>query len=436
MRLIIPSLLLALIFLPQLSHAAGSAADAAGTNMAWIAIAAALVFIMQVGFALLESGMSRAKNCVNVLMKNYMDLCVGSLVFWCIGYGLMFGTNISGFFGTDHFFPEYINSEFGWGFILFQIMFAATATTIASGAMAERTNFIAYLIGAVVITGVIYPIYGSWVWNENGWLSQMGFVDFAGSTAVHSVGAWCALAGIIVIGARVGRFDSQGKPREIRGHNLNFVALGGFLLWFGWFGFNGGSTLRVSEDIGLINLNTQLSACAGAIAVMLLALLSRKRLLLTDTVNGCLAGLVAITAGCATMAPLYALLTGLIGGLFYMLGLNLLLKLRLDDVVGAVAVHGFAGAWGTLAAGLFYQGDLFNIERVTVQAIGIGAGFLWVMFAALAMYLLIDILYGLRADSQQEQRGLDLSEHAEIAYPEFTSQTAYSAQRASHVEIR
>lgn len=429
------SVLLLLICFPQTGFTA-EYADRAGTDMAWIAIAAALVFIMQLGFAMLESGMARTKNAVNVLMKNFMDLCVGTLMFWCVGYGLMFGSNPSGFWGTDHFFPESITAELGWGFLLFQIMFAATATTIASGAMAERTKFIGYLIGAIIITGFIYPMFGSWAWNEDGWLAKMGFIDFAGSTVVHSVGGWCALAGIIVIGARLGRFDNEGRPREIRGHSLNLVALGGFLLWFGWFGFNGGSTLAVSSDIGLINLNTQLSAVACACATMILALMLGRPILLTDTVNACLAGLVAITAGCASMSPLYALLTGAIAAVFYMGGQYLLLKLQLDDVVGAVAVHGFAGVWGTLAAGLFFQGDMFNWDRVLVQAIGVAVAFLWVLFTALTMYLLISVLWGLRADPLQEQRGLDLSEHAEVGYPEFSTQKAYNAQRASQLEVR
>lgn len=426
------SLLIALSFLPATALAEESG-DA--VNMLWIATAGALVFLMQAGFALLESGMSRAKNSLNVVMKNYMDVCIGTLIFWAVGYGLMFGTNSSGWFGTDGFF---INDAepMTWGVILFQTMFAATAVTIASGAMAERTRYNAYLIGALVITGFIYPVFGSWVWNSDGWLAKMGFIDFAGSTVVHSVGAWCALAGIIVVGPRLGRFGPRGEPREIRGHNLTLVALGGFILWFGWFGFNGGSTLSASVDIGLINLNTQLAASAGAVATVLLASIMGRPVLLTETINGSLAGLVGITAGCATMSPGFAIVTGLIAGVVCVLGQQLLLRMKLDDVVGAVSVHGFAGAWGTIAAGIFYLEDPFNSTRILIQVIGVISAFAWTFLCALSLYLLIAMFIGLRASAMHEQRGLDLTEHAEIGYPEFPMQTAYTAERAAEVEAR
>ena len=426
------SLLIALSTLPATALAEESG-DA--VNMLWIATAGALVFLMQAGFALLESGMSRAKNSLNVVMKNYMDVCIGTLIFWAVGYGLMFGTNSSGWFGTDGFF---INDAepMTWGVILFQTMFAATAVTIASGAMAERTRYNAYLIGALVITGFIYPVFGSWVWNSDGWLAQMGFIDFAGSTVVHSVGAWCALAGIIVVGPRLGRFGPRGEPREIRGHNLTLVALGGFILWFGWFGFNGGSTLSASVDIGLINLNTQLAASAGAVATVLLASIMGRPVLLTETINGSLAGLVGITAGCATMSPGFAIITGLIAGAVCVFGQQLLLRMKLDDVVGAVSVHGFAGAWGTIAAGIFYLEDPFNSTRILVQVIGVISAFAWTFLSALTLYLLIAMFIGLRASAMHEQRGLDLTEHAEIGYPEFPMQTAYTAERAAEMEAR
>lgn len=426
------SLLIALSTLPATALAEESG-DA--VNMLWIATAGALVFLMQAGFALLESGMSRAKNSLNVVMKNYMDVCIGTLIFWAVGYGLMFGANSSGWFGTDGFF---INDAepMTWGVILFQTMFAATAVTIASGAMAERTRYNAYLIGALVITGFIYPVFGSWVWNSDGWLAKMGFIDFAGSTVVHSVGAWCALAGIIVVGPRLGRFGPRGEPREIRGHNLTLVALGGFILWFGWFGFNGGSTLSASVDIGLINLNTQLAASAGAVATVLLASIMGRPVLLTETINGSLAGLVGITAGCATMSPGFAIVTGLIAGVVCVFGQQLLLRMKLDDVVGAVSVHGFAGAWGTIAAGIFYLEDPFNSTRILVQVIGVISAFAWAFLTALSLYLLIAMFVGLRASAMHEQRGLDLTEHAEIGYPEFPMHTAYTAERAAEMEAR
>lgn len=425
-----------LLFIPQFANADTLTA----TDTVWIAIAAALVFFMQAGFALLESGLSRAKNSLNVVMKNYMDLCVGTLVFWAVGFGLMFGTSSNGWFGQDQFMLNHADSS-TWAMLLFQIMFAATAATIASGAMAERTRYAGYLCGAVFITGVIYPLFGNWAWNDNGWLAQMGFIDFAGSTVVHSIGGWCALAGIMVVGPRLGRFDSQGTPRSIPGNNLSYVALGGFILWFGWFGFNGGSTLSASVDIAKVNLNTQLAAAAGAVGSVIFRMAKRHPILLTETVNGSLAGLVAVTAGCAVMTPSFAIVTGVVAGALAAFGARILLAFRLDDVVGAVPVHAFAGAWGTLAAGLFYDGDLFNSQRVMVQLLGVVVAFGWAFFTALIMYMLVSILAGLRAPALHEQRGLDLSEHAEIGYPEFPQNTLYSsenysAERASRQEPR
>ncbi len=411
-------------------------ATQASADTTWLMIAAALVFLMQAGFAFLESGMSRSKNAVNVLMKNLMDCCVGSLLFWCVGYGLMFGLNEGGLFGTSHFMPVQMEA-WGYSFLLFQMMFAATAATIASGAMAERTRFGGYLLGAAIITAVIYPVSGSWVWGGfhggKGWLAELGFIDFAGSTVVHSVGAWCALAGILVVGPRLGRFPRNEKPHALPGHNLNLVTLGGFILWFGWFGFNGGSTAQANVNIGLINLNTQLAACAGALGALLALRLSGQPMLLTGIINGVLGGLVAITAGCATTTPDYAILTGAIGGFIAILGMKLLDAFRLDDVVGAVAVHGFAGAWGTLAAGLFFAEDPFNTYRVMVQVTGIVACFLWAFLSALLMYILIAAFFGLRADPLHEQRGLDITEHAEIGYPEFARQNAYDSDTLNRI---
>lgn len=406
-----------LLFAPA-AHAASDAA----VNTAWVVLASALVFFMQAGFALLESGMSRAKNAVNVMMKNYMDGCVGGITYWLVGFGLMFGSNLTGWFGMSHFAPQG-GEPWDYTFLLFQMMFAATAATIASGAMAERTRYAGYLIGAVVISGFIYPVFGSWAWGGayggQGWLAKLGFIDFAGSTVVHSVGAWCALAGIMVLGPRLGRFANDGTPRVIPGHNLGLVTLGGFVLWVGWFGFNAGSTLGVTESLGLIALNTHLSAACGALGAMLALRSSSSPVLLTTTINGSLGGLVGITAGCATMGPGFAMLTGLIAGFVVVFGMRLLERLQMDDVVGAVAVHGFAGIWGTLAAGLFFNGDLFSWARISVQLIGAGMAFAWAFPMALMVYFLIAKTIGLRTSTQDEQRGLDYAEHAEVGYPEF-----------------
>ncbi len=424
--------LLLLLFSP-LVYAAETTNVAEVINTLWVLVAACLVFLMQAGFALLESGMSRAKNAVNVMMKNYMDLCVGSLLFWLVGYGLMFGTNVSGYFGTDHFA---LSSMADWTYttLFFQTMFAATAATIVSGAVAERTNYVAYLMGALGLTAFIYPIFGSWVWNEGGWLNKMGFIDFAGSTVVHSVGGWAALAAIIVLGPRLGRFTPDKQPRSLPGHNLNYVAVGGLLLWFGWFGFNGGSTLAASTNIGHILLNTHLAGAAGALGALFIHFVLRQPALLTSGVNGSIAGLVAITAGCASMEIPYVVLTGAIGGAISVLGNKLIERMGLDDVVGAVSVHGFAGVWGTLAAGLFLTGNLFNPHQIMVQLIGVAAAFVWVMITAFIMYWLIAKTVGMRVSTMHEQRGLDITEHGEIGYPEFSHQAAYTAEKLSNLE--
>jgi Amt family ammonium transporter len=343
----------------------------------------------------------------------------------------MFGANPTGWFGQSHFAlgnAEHVD----YALLFFQTMFAATAVTIASGAMAERTRYHAYLIGAVVVCAVIYPVFGSWVWGSlydgQGWLSALGFIDFAGSTVVHSIGGWIALAGIIVLGPRLGRYGPDGERRTISGHNLTMVALGGFILWVGWFGFNAGSTTAAEVTIGLIAINTHLSAAAGAVGALLTMYVGRRPILLTNTVNGSIGGLVGITAGCASMEPMFAVVTGLVAGLIVVLGSEMLEAIGLDDVVGAVSVHGFAGAWGTIAAGLFLTGNLFDPAQVAVQALGVLAGFVWAFPVALLMYYVIDRTVGLRASTLDEQRGLDYAEHYEIGYPEFQRDTLHAGK--------
>lgn len=393
-------------------------------DIMWLVMAAMIVFFMQTAFALLESGMSRAKNAVNVMMKNYFDVCIALLMFSLTGYCLMFGSSFHGWFGTDKLFMSGIDNNREYAFLLFNAMFAATAATISSGAMAERTRYHAYLLNAVVVSGLIYPLMAHWAWNDAGWLKNLGFIDFAGSTVVHGVGAWVALAGIIVVGPRMGRFDPETQePREIRGHNLMLVTLGGFVFWFGFFAFNAGSAGGLDERIGIIALNTGLSGAAGAFGVILMAYIRRIPLLLTSTVNGSLAGLVAIAAGCATMQPLLAIVTGFIAGAVFVYGRELILRMRLDDVVDAIAVHGISGVWGTLAAALFFSGDMFNPQRIMIQVFGIVVAFAWVLLTSFTVFGLIDKLIGLRSDSMHEQRGLDYSEHHEIGYPEFQKST-------------
>ncbi len=391
---------------------------------------------MQAGFALIESGSVRSKNTVNVLMKNYMDTCIGGLVFWLFGFGLMFGLNQSGWIGLSHFMPNQMD-DWHWNLLFFQMMFAATATTIASGAMAERIHFVAYVVSAIFVSGVIYPVFGSWAWGGlfggDGWLKAMGFIDFAGSTVVHSIGGWVALAGIIVLGPRLGRFGRKGQSHFLAGHNLPLVALGGFILWFAWFGFNAASTVSANVSIGRIALNTHLAACAAASTYMILALIRSKAVLIRNTINASLAGLVAITAGCATMSPIFAIMTGVGAGILISFVPQLLVKMQLDDVVDAVAVHGVCGAWGTLAAGAFLETNLFDANVMYVQIIGIFAAFVWGFGLALLVFKILDkVLGGLRVSQQHEQRGLDYTEHAELSYPEFQRDLTFDADNITH----
>ncbi|MFK8935363.1 ammonium transporter [Acinetobacter junii] len=402
----------------------------------WVVIGGILVFFMQAGFALIESGSVRSKNTVNVLMKNYMDTCIGGLVFWLFGFGLMFGLNQSGWIGLSHFMPNQMD-DWHWNLLFFQMMFAATATTIASGAMAERIHFVAYVVSAIFVSGVIYPVFGSWAWGGlfggDGWLKAMGFIDFAGSTVVHSIGGWVALAGIIVLGPRLGRFGRKGQSHFLAGHNLPLVALGGFILWFAWFGFNAASTVSANVSIGRIALNTHLAACAAASTYMILALIRSKAVLIRNTINASLAGLVAITAGCATMSPIFAVMTGVGAGILISFVPQLLVKMQLDDVVDAVAVHGVCGAWGTLAAGAFLETNLFDVNVMYVQIIGIFAAFIWGFGLALLVFKILDkVLGGLRVSQQHEQRGLDYTEHAELSYPEFQRDLTFDADNITH----
>lgn len=392
------------------------------TDMVWLIAAGALVFFMQAGFAFLESGMARAKNTVNVIMKNYCDMCFGAVAYWMVGYGLMFGANASGWLGTSGFALHRV-PESEYGALFFQMMFAATSATIVSGAIAERTRFSAYIIGSVVITAVIYPVYGAWAWGGlyggEGWLKKLGFIDFAGSSVVHAVGGWAALAAVMAVGPRLGRFGPDGRPRQILGHNLTLVAMGAFILWIGWFGFNAGSTAAATVGIGKIALNTHMGGAAGALGAMAMLALMRRKVLLTTTLNGSIAGLVGVTAGCHVMEPAFALLAGAVAGALSVIAADVLEALKIDDVVGAVSVHVVGGVWGTLAAGLFNAADMFNPRQLGVQALGCLAAFVWSFGASALMYWLIDKVVPLRASTLDEQRGLDFTEHYELGYPEF-----------------
>ncbi len=387
----------------------------------WVATCAGLVLMMQPGFALLESGFCRAKNAVNVIMKNFTDCAIASLAYWAVGFGLMFGTSWGGMIGTSEFFPGGDGSPLVN--VLYQTFFAATAATIISGAVAERIRFMPYLVGSVVMVCLIYPVYGAWVWggtaDNPGWLRGMGFLDTAGGAAVHMIGGFTALGAILVLGPRFGRFSRTGEARTIPGHNLPLAALGAFLLWVGWLGFNGGATDPDFNDLGLIVLNTHLGAAAGVLGAMLALGVNRRPLLMSAVINGALGGLVSITAGAKYMDPGFAVLTGLIGGMVVVVGPAVLQRMKIDDVVDAVSVHGFCGLWGTLAVGLFMRGDLFDPTRIGVQALGAAVAALWAFGIGWLVYKALDMAMGLRASTEHEQRGLDYTEHYEVGYGEF-----------------
>ena len=413
-----------LLMVPSLASAEIDAEIVELFDILWLTIAALLVFFMQAAFALVESGMSRSKNAVNVMMKNYFDVCTSTLIFAVFGYGIMYGESVQGFIGIDKFFMSSFENNKEYALLLFNAMFAATAATISSGAMAERTKFVSYAVSALFVSGFIYPLLAHWAWNDAGWLSKIGFYDFAGSTVVHSVGAWVALAGIIVVGPRAGRFDPDtGEVREIPGHNLMLVTLGGFIFWFGFFAFNAGSGGGMTTDIGKIALNTALAGAAGALGVSIVNYLRGNKQFVTSTINGSLSGLVAIAAGCLILEPMTALLTGFIAGALFSYGQSLMQRFKLDDVVDAVTVHGFCGVWGTLAVALFYSGDWFNLERITAQLIGILVTFIWSFGSAFVLFNVIDRIWGLRSSAIHQQRGLDISEHNEVGYPEFQQKT-------------
>jgi Amt family ammonium transporter len=391
----------------------------------WTLIAAALVFFMQAGFAMVEAGFTRAKNAVNILMKNLMDFSMGSITFWAIGFGLMFGATSTGWFGTSGFFlSDFTPDGDPWvlAFWMFQAVFAATAATIVSGAMAERTKFVGYLSYSALLTAFIYPIFGSWAWgslyNGNGWLEQLGFIDFAGSTVVHSVGGWVALAGAIVLGPRIGKFSKDGRVKPIPGHNLPLAALGVFILWLGWFGFNPGSTTAANKDIAMIFVNTNLAAGAGAILAMIVAWAKFGKPDAGMSLNGALAGLVGITAPCATVTPSSAIIIGAVAGVLVVFSVLFFDKIRVDDPVGAISVHGVCGAWGTLAAGIFNIGGT-SAKIIGVQLLGIGSCFFWAFGTGLLMFKLIEKTVGLRVSPEEELEGLDYKEHRASAYPDF-----------------
>jgi ammonium transporter, Amt family len=434
-------LFITLLLMSVLSLASPALAEEAGAieavkdelqtniNIVWTCIAAFMVFFMQAGFAMVETGFTRAKNAVNILMKNLMDFSVGTLVFFFVGFGLMFGKS-NGLFGTTLFGLSGVEStsDWNWTFLIFQTVFAATAATIVSGAMAERTKFVSYLVYSFFISMLIYPIFGSWAWggllDGGGWLENAGFLDYAGSTVVHSVGGWLALAGAIVLGPRLGKYAADGTPNAIPGHNLPLAALGVFILWFGWFGFNPGSTTTGDGFMGYVAVTTNLAAAAGAVVAMLVSWAIFKKADGSMALNGALAGLVGITAGCDCVSPVGAIIIGAIAGALVVYSVLFIDKfLKIDDPVGAVSVHGVCGAWGTLAVGLFHtDGGLFyggGVSQLGIQALGVAAAFAWAFGLGLLLFLVIKTTIGLRVSADEELKGLDVGEHGMEAYSGF-----------------
>ena len=398
-------------------------------NTIWVLFGTALVFFMQAGFSLCEAGFTRAKNTGNILMKNLMDFCIGTPAFWLVGFGLMFGKS-SGIIGS---FDPLIRGEYSqalpsgvplWAFAIFQTVFCATSATIVSGAMAERTKFSAYCIYSAAISLLIYPVSGHWIWG-GGWLSQMGFHDFAGSTAVHMVGGICAMIGAKILGPRIGKYDKNGKPQAILGHNLTFAALGVFILWFCWFGFNGASTVGMDSDAlietaGRVFFNTNLAAAVACCAALIFTWIRYKKPDVSMTYNAALAGLVGITAGCDAVDAVGAAVIGVVCGILIVLAIEFFDKIaKIDDPVGAVSVHCVCGAAGTVLTGLFATGEtteagLFyggGAHFLGIQVLGVLAVAAYVAVVITIVFLAIKHTIGLRVKPEEELAGLDVSEH-------------------------
>ena len=401
-------------------------------NNVWMMLATALVFFMHTGFAFLEIGLTRSKNTINILFKNIFIITVGLLLYYAWGFNMMYpgfeegSSGIFGFAGVgigapeNGMTPDYADGGYTWWTdFLFQGMFAATAATIVSGAVAERMKIGAFMIFTVIYVGLVYPIVGAWKWG-GGFLDSWGFYDFAGSTLVHSVGGWAALVAIFLLGSRIGKFGEDGKPKAIPGHNIPLATAGVLILWLGWFGFNGGSVLSADPELtSLVLVTTCLSAAAGGVAAMVASFVMYKNLDLTMFLNGILGGLVGITAGADLMSPEDAILIGLLSGIIIVLGVALVDKLKLDDPVGAVAVHLICGIWGTLAVGIF--GSKAGGDQLLVQLYGVlivGA------FCLVTSFIIIGALkaiVGIRVSKEEEIEGLDIHEHGMDAYPDFTN---------------
>ena len=417
--------------LTTLSYTISTAATAVDANedftILWILLSGILVFLMQAGFTLLESGMTRSKNAANIAMKNFMDISVGTLSFWALGYGLMYGAkDASGLISVSDW---WFNPGAGAHDVFFQTVFAATAATIVSGAIAGRTKYSTYIIFTLFLTAIIYPISGGWQWYGDGaWLADLGFIDFAGSSIVHSVGGWAALVAAWMVGPRIGKYV-DGKVIAIPGSNLLMGTLGVFILWFGWFGFNGGSQLAWGGDDSIaasaVVMVTNIAAAAGALGALFTSWLYLGKPSLSQTLNGAVAGLVAITAGCGNMTFEGGFLAGLIGGVIVVFSIEFIeKKLKIDDAIGAASAHGVVGAWGTLVIGLWGVDGATGIgllngggaSQLGVQAIGVAAYGAWAVITSLIVLAVLKKTIGLRVSEEDEKRGLDITEHGEKAF--------------------
>ena len=396
--------------------------DTVLTDVFWVLICAGLVFLMQAGFTCMESGLTRSKNSINVAIKNITDFGISTILFWAFGFAMMFGESVNGWIGSTQFCLSLDDGSWTSTFFLFEIMFCATAVTIVSGATAERLRFRSYIIISIILSGMIYPVFGHWVWNgiqsgtASGWLAQIGFIDFAGSTVVHSVGGWVALAALLIIGPREGRFPPVGAHRKIHGSNLPMSVLGVLLLWVGWFGFNGGSTLSLNDQVAGIITNTFLAGASGVMVTLTVGWIIRKQADAELVIFGSIAGLVSITASAHAVSTASALAIGGIGGIV-MLGVDYLMDyLHIDDAVGAIPVHLGAGIWGTLAVAIFGREEILGTGlsrsgQLLIQAIGIGVCFLWTFGLSYGFFTLINFFLPLRVTVEDERIGLNVSEH-------------------------
>ena len=413
-----------------------SASDVQGNmNLLWILIATAMVLLMQGGFTALESGVTRQKNTINVAAKNMVDFVAAVLTFFLVGYALMFGSSASGWVGTDGFALTDLSKPSDYAFWAFQAAFVGTAATIVSGAVAERCRFSAYILISIAVSAFIYPVSGHWIWADGGWLSEMGFVDFAGSTVVHSLGAWIGLAGALVLGPRLGRFNEDGSANEIPGHSLVLAVIGVLVLWFGWFGFNGGSELAANDAVPLIIVNTMLSAAAGGATCFLISFLRHPVVNVERLINGVIGGLVAVTAGAALLEPWSAVSIGVLGGFVTYASDWALLELRVDDPVRVVPAHGFSGAAGTIALAVLAPTDALPtgsvLSQLWVQVAGVTAVAIWGLGCGLLLFMGLRGLGVLRVSAEGEQQGLNVHEHGTKSTLLDAAQALQSVSRAT-----